>query len=100
MESVDNEASQRSDWLADILMLIWYGLLIPWLFVAFLSGMVFDAGRNIGLYIMVWAIWLYPVSVVVAAKLRDGSTWLVLLPFFNGALLVFGAALGNYLPKH
>jgi len=97
---VDDEASQRIDWLADVLMLVWFALLIPWLPVAFVSGMVFDAGRNLGLYIMVWSILLYPVSVAVAAKFRDGIPRLVCFPFCNGALFFLGAALGSYLPKH
>lgn len=77
-------------WVADAIMLVWYVLLFPWLLFAMLSGMAFDARPAHWPYIFVSAVWVYPISVVVAAKLREKYPSLVLLPL---ATTVFGIAL-------
>jgi hypothetical protein len=92
---MDHEVSQRIDWLADVLMVVWCVLLVPWLPVAFLIGFIADGGTNAGVYIMIWSTWLYPVAVVFAAKFREAIPWLVLLPLSNLAIFILGAALGD-----
>ena len=92
---MDREVSQRIDWLADVLMVVWFVLLVPWLPVAFLIGFIADGGTNAGVYIMIWSTWLYPVAVVFAAKFREAIPWLVLLPLSNLAIFILGAALGD-----
>ena len=93
--AMDHEVSQRIDWLADVLMVVWFVLLVPWLPVAFLIGFIADGGTNAGVYIMIWSTWLYPVAVVFAAKFREAIPWLVLLPLSNLAIFILGAALGD-----
>ena len=98
--AMDHVVSQRIDWLADVLMVVWFVLLVPWLPVAFMIGFIADGGTNAGAYIMIWSTWLYPVGVVFAAKFREAIPWLVLFPLSNLALFMLGATLANYLPKH
>ena len=92
---MDHEVSQRIDWLADVLMVVWFVLLVPWLPVAFLIGFIADGRTNTCVYKMIWSTWLYPVAVVFAAKFREAIPWLVLLPLSNLAIFILGAALGD-----
>jgi hypothetical protein len=72
----------------------WCLLLLPWLIVAPLSGMAFDAGNNVVIYVFVWCVWTYPlvlgISVVLKRK-RPTAAYLpalnLLLPFALAAIL-------------
>ena len=72
------------EWLPDALMVFWFLLLVPWLFDWGLFGMAFDGGTTLLAYVLVSSVWSYPVSVVLAATLRDRKPIMVLLPFLNG----------------
>jgi len=49
---------------------IWLILLLPWLFLAPLAPMAFDAGPTFKTYVFVWSIWTYPAAVGIAAIVR------------------------------
>ena len=51
----------------------WCLLLIPWIWVAPLSGMAFIAGTNVVVWIFVVCIWIYPAVVGLSFLLR--RTW-------------------------
>jgi len=70
------------------IFVFWLLLLMPWIVIAPLSGMMFDAPPTIGVYVGFWTILTYPVAVVIAALLRKKIPAIVLLPFLNFA--VFG----------
>ena len=70
------------------LFVLWLLLLLPWIVIAPLSAMMFDAPPTIGVYVGFWTILTYPVPVVIAALLRKRAPASVLLPFLN--LAVFG----------
>ena len=75
-------------WIYKALFVLWLLLLLPWIVIAPLSAMMFDAPPTIGVYVGFWTILTYPVSVVIAALLRKKAPASVLLPFLNFA--VFG----------
>ena len=58
-------------------------LLIPWLLVAPLSAMAFDAGYTAEAYAFVWSVWTYPITVGIVAVCRRWVPWIVLLPLLN-----------------
>ena len=70
---------------AKAVFVFWLVLLLPWLLVAPLSGMAFDAGYTSEAYALVWSVWTYPISVGVTAVFRRWVPWLVLLPLLNVA---------------
>jgi hypothetical protein len=43
--------------------MVWLISLLPWLVVAGLWGMVFDAGSKLPAYVSIAAVWSYPVSI-------------------------------------
>lgn len=90
---MSNETENAWDWVPDALMLVWYFLLLPWFPFAALAGMVFDGGHEHWRYVFLTSIWLYPVSVVVTAKLRERYPLLILLPLATtlGGMLLAGA---------
>ena len=77
-------AAYERDWIFDALMVLWFLLLVPWFFVWALFGLAFDGGSIFVAYLLVCSVWSYPVSVVLAAVLRDRKPILVFLPFVNG----------------
>jgi hypothetical protein len=70
---------------AKALFVAWLVLLIPWFVFAPLSGMAFDSGPTAEAYTFVWSVWMYPVTVGIAAIVRRWMPWIVLLPFLNMA---------------
>ena len=58
---------------AEILFVIWNVLLLPWMFIAPLLGMAFDAPPTSSVYVGVWSIWSYPVSVGIVWILEKGT---------------------------
>ena len=69
--------------VATRLFFIWLVLLLPWLFLAPLSLMAFDAGPTFKAYVFVWSIWTYPVPVGIAALVRKKVPAIALLPCLN-----------------
>jgi hypothetical protein len=69
----------------ELLFRFWVFLLLPWLIVAPLSGMAFDAGYKFAVYVFVFAIWTYPVSVAMVWKFREKIPLIALLPCVNAA---------------
>jgi hypothetical protein len=70
------------------LSVLWLLLILPWIVIAPLSAMMFDAPPTIGVYVGFWTILTYPVPVGIAALLRKRAPAIVLLPLLNFA--VFG----------
>ncbi len=58
--------------------------------VAPLMAMAFDSPPTLSIYIGVWAIWSYPLSVGVVWAFRKKNPVAALFPLMN--FLVFGAA--------
>ena len=70
------------------LFILWLILLLPWLFLAPLSLMAFDAGATANAYVFVLSIWTYPVAVGLTAIFRKKAPGLLLLPCLNIAACV------------
>jgi hypothetical protein len=70
------------------LFVLWLLLILPWIVIAPLSAMMFDAPPTLGVYVGFWTILTYPVPVGIAALLRKRAPEIVLLPLLNFA--VFG----------
>lgn len=66
----------------------WLILLLPWLPMALLSGMAFDGGPTWHAYLFMWAMWTYPLSVIVVLILRRSVPLSVFLPVLNVAAIV------------
>jgi hypothetical protein len=65
------------------LFFLWLILLLPWLFLAPLSLMAFDAGSTFKAHVFVWSIWTYPVAVGIVALTRKKAPMIALLPCIN-----------------
>ena len=79
--------------VAAALFLLWIILLLPWLIVATVSLMAFDAGPKFAVYVFVWSIWTYPLSVGIVWWLRQDRPLVALLPLVNIAVwLISGYA--------
>jgi hypothetical protein len=63
--------------------LLWLALMIPWLVIAPLAGMAFDAGTCWGVDLFLWSLWTYPVSIFVAWAARRVTPWVIFLPIVN-----------------
>ena len=74
--------------LTAALFTVWLILLLPWLFLAPVSLMAFDAGETPKVYVFVLSIWTYPVAIGIAAIVRKWEPAIVLLPGVNVALCV------------
>lgn len=62
---------------------VWVALLLPWIVIAPLSGMAFDAGYAVDAYTYIWCVLTYPISVLIAGFLRKKRAVLALLPCAN-----------------
>jgi hypothetical protein len=82
-------AAERRENFERVLLTIWVVLLIPWLPVACLSGMAYDAGNTAGVWLFVLSTWLYGPAVIGAIKLRTRFPRAVFLPILSiaGVLL-------------
>jgi hypothetical protein len=78
--TVKKETLEKS---VSALFVLWFFLLVPWLPLAMVSLMAFDAGPTFGVYLFVWSIWTYPVSVGIAWLFRSRVIVAPLLPFVN-----------------
>jgi ABC-type microcin C transport system permease subunit YejB len=88
-----------------ILFGLWIFLLIPWLLIAPLSAMAFDAGNTFDAWVVFLSIVSYPVPVIIASFMRRKKPTLLLLPFLNFfvfLLYVAGATIFGFLhnPTH
>ncbi len=72
--------------LIKAILALWIVLLAPWLPFAPLSAMATEGGITLRVYIFIWSIWLYPVSVCIAFAFRQKKPPLVLLPLVNIAV--------------
>lgn len=62
---------------------IWNILLLPWVVMAPLLGMAFDAPPTPSIYLGVWSIWLYPLSVGIVWMFRKKYALIILFPCVN-----------------
>jgi len=69
--------------LIKVILVSWCLLLIPWLPFAAVAGMAFDGGDRWQAYVLVWSVWLYPVTLFIAFVSRQKIPSLVLLPIVN-----------------
>jgi hypothetical protein len=72
---------------ATFLFVIWNILLVPWMALAPLLAMAFDAPPTLSVYLGVWSVWSYPLSVGVVWMFRKKHHLIILFPCVN--LLVF-----------
>jgi hypothetical protein len=84
---------QRLDQIAAALFLLWVVLLLPWIVLAPMAGMAFDAGPKFWVYVLVGSIWTYPISVGLVWMLRDDRPLISVLPLMNIALAFFSGCL-------
>jgi hypothetical protein len=65
----------------------WFLLLMPWIVIAPLSGMAFDAGHTVEAYVLVGCIWAYPIVLGVSFLLKRRWPFVAaFLPLANLAL--------------
>jgi hypothetical protein len=55
-------------------------LLIPWVPMLFVSGMAFDAGNTIEAYVYITFFLSYPVTVIIAALMKERKPAFAFLP--------------------
>jgi hypothetical protein len=77
------------------LFVLWVVLMLPWIVIAPLSPMMFDAPPTLGVYLSFWTLLTYPVPVGIAALLRKRAPATVLLPLLNLAVLGILAVMGK-----
>lgn len=61
----------------------WYALMLPWIFIAPLAGMAFDSRSNAAAWIVVSAVWSFPVVIALSVWLRRKKPLLAFLPALN-----------------
>jgi hypothetical protein len=76
---------------AKFLFFAWLPLLLPWLVVAPLLAMVYDAPPTLSIYIGTFAIWSYPLTVGIVWMFRKKNPAVARFPFMN--VVVFTVAL-------
>ena len=69
--------------LARNVFIVWVALMIPWVVIAPLSGMAFDAGPCWTAYLFVWSVLTYPICLIVAWKLWRVAPFMMWLPLVN-----------------
>lgn len=79
------------------LFFLWIILLLPWLLLAPISAMAFDAGPSIGAYFFTLPILTYPIPVILAAIFRRKHPRIAFLPLVN--LIVLGFDILLWKPK-
>jgi hypothetical protein len=80
----DGRDARRTPSYVNVLQGLWLFLLLLWLpFAGLCGGMAFDGGRTTGAYVVIWTVWTYPLSVVIAWILKRGVPVAILLPFAN-----------------
>jgi len=79
---------------AATLFLIWNILLLPWIVAAPLLGMVFDAPPTFSVYLFVWSVWSYPLSVGIVWMFRKKYPLITLFPCVNLLAIV----IASYIP--
>jgi hypothetical protein len=75
----------------------WCLLLLPWIIIAPLSGMAFDAGYTTEAYIFVWSVWTYPIILGLSVFLKRKAPVLAFLPAANFLIPVVLAAFHDAL---
>ena len=78
-------AAERREKFDRVLLVIWVVLLVPWLPLAFMSGMAFDGGNTLGAWLSVLSTWFYGPAVLGAFKLRTHYPAAVFLPIVSVA---------------
>jgi hypothetical protein len=84
-----NSTQERKD--AKALFVIWLVLFLPWLFIAPLLGMAFDSPPTLSIYVGVWSVWTYPLSVGIVWMFRKKYPWITLFPFINLIAFLIGS---------
>jgi len=74
-----------SEGFAQRLFYGWLIALLPWVVISPLLAMAFDSPPTVGVYIGVWSVWTYPVSVGIVWMFKRRMPWITLLPFVNVA---------------
>ena len=75
----------------ELLFLLGVFLLLPWLILAPLSGMAFDAGPGFTTYLFVLSVWTYPLAVGIVWKFRERAPLTALVPCLNIAMCVLSS---------
>jgi len=91
---LDVEAGSRgllTEKQGKFLFFVWLILLLPWIVVAPLIAMAYDAKPTLSVYIGTWCIWIYPLSVGVVWMFRKKNPAVALFPCMN--FVVFTVAL-------
>lgn len=68
---------------AAFLFLTWNILLLPWMVVSPFLAMGFDAPPTFSVYLGVWSVWSYPVSVGIVWMFRKKCPLTILFPCLN-----------------
>jgi hypothetical protein len=58
-------------------------LLIPWIPMLFVSGMAFDAGNTTEAYVYITSFFSYPVTVIIAARMKERKPAFAFLPLVS-----------------
>jgi hypothetical protein len=90
--AVKNSTQERRD--AEVLFTIWLVLLLPWLLIAPFLGMAFDSPPTLSIYVGVWSVCTYPLSVGIVWMFRRKYPLITLFPCIN--LLAF--LIGSFVP--
>jgi len=69
MRSVGSETPR---WVTTLLR-FWGILLLPWLPLALMSGLAFDAGYTMHADVFFWSVWTYPVAILIVAFFKVGT---------------------------
>jgi hypothetical protein len=80
-ETAKSSTLERKD--AAALFLVWNVLLLPWIVIAPFLGMVFDAPPTFSIYVGVWSVWTYPLSVGIVWMFRKKHPLITLFPCIN-----------------
>jgi hypothetical protein len=78
-----NLTREEINWATLFVLLFWFLLLVPWIWLCPASGMAFDSGDSLHARFFVLSVCTYPVAVLIAGLLRKAKPWLVLLPCIN-----------------
>jgi hypothetical protein len=77
----------------EFLFTVWIVLLLPWLFIAPLLGMAFDAPPIFSIYFGVWSVWSYSVSIGIVWMFRNKHPLFALFPRLHLASFLIASSI-------
>ena len=72
-------------------LVLWLPLLIPWFFLAPLSGLAYDRGETWREHLFVLSVWTYPLSLIFGIIFRKRAPVLLILPFLNAVAFMISS---------